>query len=182
MAFLPAIGAAFASMAPALQVAGTVLGAGSSILGGIAASNAASATAQLKDMQAVQAQDQAALKASEVARRTKQTLAASRAGAQQNGFELSGSVGDLLGQAEAQGNMDYLTAIYDGSSRATGLRNEASAARAQGQGAMMGGLIGAGTNLFSGLAKGYQTFGSGTSSSVAVSGTSGGYISPFSRY
>jgi len=180
MAFLPAVGAAFASMAPALQVAGTVLGAGSSILGGIASANAADATAQLKEMQAVQAQDQAALKASEVSRRTKQTLAASRAGAQQNGFELSGSVGDLLGQAETQGNMDYLTAIYDGSSRATGLRNEASAARAQGRGAMLGGIIGAGTNLFSGLARGYQTFGTGTS--VAVSGTSGGYISPYSRY
>lgn len=182
MAFLPAIGAAFASMAPALQVAGTVLGAGSSILGGIASANAANATAQLKEMQAVQAQDQAALKASEVSRRTKQTLAASRAGAQQNGFELSGSVGDLLGQAETQGNMDYLTAIYDGSSRATGLRNEASAARAQGQGAMLGGIIGAGTNLFSGLARGYQTFGSGAGTSVAVSGTSSGYISPYSRY
>ena len=66
--------------------------------------------------------------------------------------------------------MDYLTAIYDGTSRATGLRNEASAARAQGQGAMIGGLIGAGTNLFSGLAKGYQTFGSGGGAQVATGG------------
>lgn len=169
---LAALGsAAGASAATATAVGATVastavatLGVGASAL---ASANAASYQADLARSQAKQAQEQASVKAGEVAREGKQRLAAARAGALQNGFELSGSATDLIEQADRQGQLDYLTAVYDGSVRATGLNASAKLYGMQKTNALVGGALGMGAKALGGVADVYRMRGS----SISVSGT-----------
>lgn len=162
------IGSVFGSTAVAGTAAsgfslGTVLTAGSTLLGvvgavqqGQAAKRAAEYNAQVQEAQAKVAQDQGVAKATEIAQRTKQRLAASRAGSIENGLELSGSVSDVLDTVQKQGALDELTALYDSSVRAQGLRQSAEAERAKGRNAVAASYIGAGTSLLSGFSKMYQ--------------------------
>lgn len=169
---LAALGSAVgASAATATAVGATVastavatLGVGASAL---ASSNAAKFQAGLAEQQAKQAQDQASVKAGEVAREGRQRLAATRAGAIQNGFELGGSMGDLLDQTDRQGQLDYLTAVYDGSVQATGLNATAKNYRNQASNALVGGVLGMGAKALGGVSDVYRMRGS----SISVSGT-----------
>lgn len=176
MAFIPAALAAVgtavgASTATATAVGATVASTAVATLGtaasSLAASNAAGFQAKLAKQQGAQAQEQAGLRAAEVARETRQRTAALRAGAAQNGFELSGSIGDLLDQTERQGNLDYLTAVYDGSVQATGLNASANMAKRQASSALIGGALGAGSQVLGGVSQVYRQRGS----SINVSGT-----------
>ncbi len=176
MAFIPpmlaslgtALGASTATAtavgAMAATTAVSVLGTGASAL---ASANAADFQAKLAQQQAAQATDQAAVKASEVAREGRQRTAALRAGAIQNGFEISGSMSDLLQQTERQGTLDYLTAVYDGSVQATGLNATAANYRRQKSSALTGGALGMGAQALGGVADIYRTRGA----SINVSGT-----------
>lgn len=177
MAFIAPVLAAIgtgvgASAATATAVGATVAGTAVSALGvgasALAASNAAKFQAGLAEMQAKQAQDQASVKAGEVARDTRQRLAAGRAGAIQNGFELTGSMNDLLDQTGRQGQLDYLTAVYDGSVQATGLNATAKNYRNQASNALIGGALGAASSALGGVSSVYKMRGS----SINVSGTS----------
>lgn len=150
-----------------LGLASAALGVVGTATSAIAASKAAGAQAQIAEQQAKVAQDQASVKAGEVARDTKQRLAAGRAGAQQNGFELTGSVGDLLNQTARQGQLDYLTAVYDGSMQATGLNASAKMYRQQGKNALISGAIGAAGQALGGVSNYYKNRGA----SISVSGT-----------
>lgn len=153
-----AVGATVASTAVA------TLGVGASAL---ASANAASYQADLARSQAKQAQEQASLKAGEVAREGRQRMAATRAGALQNGFELTGSMNDLLDQTDRQGQLDYLTAVYDGSVQATGLNASAKLYKNQAKNAIIGGVLGMGSKVLGGVADVYRMRGS----SISVSGT-----------
>lgn len=153
-----AVGATVASTAVA------ALGTGASAL---ASANSAEFQAKLAKQQAQQAGDQAAVKASEVAREGRQRTAALRAGALQNGFELTGSMGDLLQQSERQGQLDYLTAVYDGSVQATGLNATAKNFKRQKGAALIGGALGMGAQALGGVADIYRT----RAASINVSGT-----------
>ena len=176
MAFIPAalatLGAAVGASAATATATGAVvastavaaLGTGASAL---AASNSAKFQAGLAETQAKQAQEQAALKASETARATRQRLAGARAGAIQNGFELSGSVSDLLDQVDRQGQLDYLTAVYDGSVQATGLNASAQNYRRQASSALIGGALGAASSALGGVGSVYKMRGA----SINVRGT-----------
>lgn len=167
---LPALGAAVGATgatAAGLSVASTAvsaLGVGAQAL---AAKNSADFQAKLANVQAKQAQAQASVKASEVARETRQTTAAMRAGALQNGFDLSGSMADILDQSERQGQLDYLTAVYDGSVQATGLRATAKNFKRQGKNAIIGGVLGMGAQALGGVADIYKMRGN----SISVTGT-----------
>jgi len=157
MAFLPAA-------LPLIAAGVSVLGTGASAL---ASANAASYQADLAKVQGRQAQNQAAVKAGEVAREGRQRLAAARAGALQNGFEITGSMNDLLDQTDRQGQLDYLTAVYDGSVQATGANASARLYRNQAKNAIIGGVLGAGSQALGGVANVYRARGA----NIAVNGT-----------
>lgn len=176
MAFIPAALAALgttvgASAATATAVGATVASTGVAVLGtaasSLAASNAADFQAKLARVQGQQAQDQASVKAGEVARESRQRLAATRAGAIQNGFELTGSIGDLLDQTERQGQLDYLTAVYDGSVQATGLNATSKMYKRQASNALITGALGAGAQALGGYSQVQRMKGA----SINVSGT-----------
>jgi len=176
MAFIPAalavIGTtAGASAATATAVGATIASTGVAVLGtaasSLAASNAADFQAKLAQVQGQQAQDQASVKAGEVARESRQRLAATRAGAIQNGFELTGSINDLLDQTEQQGQLDYLTAVYDGSVQRAGANATASMYKRQASNALITGALGAGAQALGGYGQVTRMKGA----SINVSGT-----------
>lgn len=176
MAFIPAalasIGTALgASAATATAVGATVAATTVSVLGvgasALASSNASRFQANLAEMQGKQAQEQAGLKAGEIARENRQKIAAATAGAQENGFDVSGSPLDLINQTERQGQLDYLTAVYDGSVQATGLNATAKNYRNQASNALIGGVLGMGSKALGGMASVYSTKGA----AINVSGT-----------
>jgi hypothetical protein len=176
MVFIPAAlaalgAAAGASAATAAAVGATIASTGVALLGtgasALASHNAAEFQAKLQQSQAQQAQDQASVKAGEVARESKQRTAATRAGGLQNGFELTGSIGDLLAQTERQGQLDYLTAVYDGSVQATGLQASAQMSKRAASNALIGGALGAGAQALGGVGQFYKMRGA----SINVSGT-----------
>jgi hypothetical protein len=159
--------AVLAPALPFLAIAATAGGSAISAIGAInqgdAANQAAKYNANVMEQEARRTNEEAAIRAGEVARRTRQTLAASRAGATTNGFEIEGSIDDLLGQVERQGNLDALTAIYEGSGRAQGLRNKATLTRFEGRQAQRAGYTQALGSIFSGAGRtaqiGYQSYG-----------------------
>lgn len=160
-----------ASAATATAAGVSAIGTGVSMLGtgaaALASHNSADFQARLAQTQARQAQSQASVKASEVARDTKQRSAALRAGALQSGFDVSGSMSDLLYQSERQGQLDYLTAVYDGSVQGAGLRATAQNYKRQANNALIGGALGAGAQALGGASNilGMK------SASINVSGT-----------
>ena len=153
MAFLPLVAAGV-----------SLLGAGASAL---AESKAAGFQSRLAAQQSDQVSAQAAVKASQIARSSKQQVSALRAGALQNGFELTGSMSDLVHQAERQGPLDYMTAVYDGTVQARGLTATSEMYRRQKSSALIGGLLGAGGKALGGVADRYKNQGA----DIAVNGT-----------
>lgn len=154
---VPAVMGAMGSAGAAVGGAGSALSLGASVLSGYGAiqagkpENAASQyNATVNDIQAGQASEQAALKASEITRRARQTQSAGRASALVNGFEQSGSVVDVLNQAARGDELDALTAVYDGSVQSAGLKSEAALNRARGRSAKRAGYMGAASSLLSG--------------------------------
>jgi hypothetical protein len=169
---VPLLGSALGASAATATAAGvSAIGTGVSMLGtgaaALASHNSAEFQAKLAKTQGRQAQEQASVKAGEVARDTKQRSAALRAGALQGGFEVAGSMSDLLYQSERQGELDYLTAVYDGSVQATGLRATAKNYKRTASNALIGGALGMGAQALGGASNilGMK------SASINVSGT-----------
>lgn len=144
------------SLSTALTIGSSLLGAAGAIQQGQAAKQSAEYNAQVQEQQARVAQDQGTAKATEIAQRTRQRLAATRAGSIENGLELEGSVSDVLDTVQRQGALDELTALYDSNMRAHGLRQSAEAERSKGSGAVAASYLGAGTSLLTGFSKAYQ--------------------------
>lgn len=144
------------SLGTALTVGSTLLGAVGAIQQGQAAKDVAEYNSQVQEQQSKIAQDQGAAKATEIAARTKQRVAAVRGASLQNGLELDGSVNDVLDTVQKQGALDELTAIYDSNLRAQGLRQSAAAERAKGDNAVTASYLGAGTSLLTGFSKLYR--------------------------
>ena len=155
MAFVAPVFAALGSAAGAIStvvgLAGTALSVVGTMQAAQAQKRAANYNAAVAEQNARTANEQAAVKAADSARQTRQRIAAGRAGALNQGLELSGTVGDVLDQGQKQGELDYLTAVYDGEVRATGFRNNAVLYRMEASNASRAGAIGAATKAFSGL-------------------------------
>lgn len=141
--------AALPFMALGSMAAGGAVSAIGAINQGDAANAAAKYNARTMEQEATRSNEEAAVKAGEAARRARQALAATRAGAGANGFAATGSIDDLLGQTERQGNLDALTAVYEGNIRAMGLRNQATLTRFEGKQAQRAGYTRALGSLFS---------------------------------
>lgn len=172
MAFLPAMipaalsaltaagsAAGAGGLASAASIGSTILGTAGTAASALAEARASEYNAKLAEQQGKIASGQAALAASQAARAGHQRMAAARAGALQNGFELSGSVLDLLDATERQGDMDYLTAVYEGRMANAGHQADAGLSRSRAKGALAAGAIGAGTRMMSGVADHYRSFG-----------------------
>ena len=147
----------FAAAALGAQVGSALLTMQGQQMQAEASASAQEYNSQVSAIQAQTEQDQAAAKAGEVARNTRQRLAAGRAGAMTSGLELTGSVSDLLTQAEDAGELDYLTAVYDGAAKATGLRNQTALSQSGACNARTAGGIGAATTALAGVADVYRT-------------------------
>lgn len=119
--------------------------------GAQAESDAAEYQARLEQQQAVQSQDVAAVKATEVIRDSNQELAGARAGALESGFALTGSINDLLDQSERNSDLDYLTAVYDGRVEAAGLQESAKMHRQQAKYARKAGKRAMGSAALTGI-------------------------------
>jgi hypothetical protein len=121
----------------------------------MAQAKASKFNAKVQESQAKVELDQAAAKATEASRRTRQRIAATRAGALENGFEDDGSVGDLIDTVGQQGVLESLTALYDGTQRARGLRMSAELDRMNAKSAMASGVIGGFNSILSGFSDAY---------------------------
>lgn len=135
-----------------------VMDAFGSLAQGRAASNAAKYNADLDLIQAKTASDQAAIAAGEEARKTRQRLAAQRAGAAQEGVETTGSVLDVMDATASQGQLDYLTSVYNGDVNNVSRQNDAKLNRMKATAALTQGWIGATSAIFKGASKA-ATFG-----------------------
>lgn len=155
--------AAAASAPSWLTIGSTVLGGVSALSTAKAQSDAASYNAATNEIQAKQASDQAAYAAGEEAKKTRQRLAAQRAGAAQSGVDLSGSILDVMGATAAQGGLNYLTSIYNGDVNATSLQNDAKLNRARASDASIAGYVNAGSSVLSGIADVYKRKGNSLS-------------------
>lgn len=140
---------------PFLALASAGISAIGAISQGNAQAKAANYNAAVKTIQANQAVDQAGAQASNDAVKTRQKMAAVRAGSIQNGFEESGSVSDILDTVQRDGALESMTAMYDGTVRAQALRQGAELDKMTASNAKTAGYIGAGTSLLSGASKMY---------------------------
>lgn len=143
------------SLGSVLSVGSTLVGVAGTLASASAQSSAAKYNAAVKEQQANTEGQQAAARATELAARTRQRVAATRAGAVQNGFELEGSVADILNSVETQGALEGLTAIYDGNLRSRGLQSSAALDRSSAKNAITAGYLNAGTSLLSGFSEAY---------------------------
>ena len=141
---------------------GSILSLGSGFLGAIgslssanAAKQAAEYNAKVDENQAITANQQAASRATEITQRTRQKMAAARAAGLENGLGEGGSTSDVLDTINKQGGLDSLTALYDGTVRATGLHNSAELERMRGRQAESQGMIGAFSSIFDGFSKAF---------------------------
>lgn len=143
-----------------LGIIATVASAAVSAAGAMQAANAQAEAAKynekVQEQNARTAKEQAAAVAGQKMRENNQRLATGRAAATQNGFELSGSPMDVIDQANSQGYLDYLTAIYEGKVAATGYQNNAELYRMEAANARKAGAIGAGSVLLSGVSDAYR--------------------------
>jgi curli biogenesis system outer membrane secretion channel CsgG len=142
----------------------SLAGSAISAMGAMQQANAAAAAAEynakIQEQNAQMARDQSSVVAGQKIRESRQRSAGIVAGTMQNGFEVAGSPLDVLGQAETQGYLDYLTALYDGKVAATGYQNNANLYRMEAKSARQAGAIGAASAMVGGLSDIYRSGGS----------------------
>lgn len=155
--FLPAMLAIAGTASGAAGIGATILGSAGTLLGGLATSKADQYNAKISDMQAKNAEDQAAAKYSAIITKGKQTNASNVAATLVGGGQVSGSNLAMIEQSDAYNRLDALTAIYEGNVKATGYRNEAQQERVNAKNAKVGAFIGAGAKLLGGASSVYRT-------------------------
>lgn len=149
-----AIGGGF-SLGTALTIGSTALGVAGTLAQAQAQKKAANYNAAVQEQQAQIEQQKGAARATEISQRTRQKMAGVRAASIQSGLELTGSVSDVLDTVNQQGALDSMTALWDSSTRAQGLRSSAELERAKGKSAITAGYLGAGSSLLTGFSKLY---------------------------
>lgn len=127
---------------------------------GQAQANAAEANADIQEMNARVATQQATEEESRLRTRARQIISEQRAGVAESGFALSGSTLDMLEQSEREAELDALTIRYKGHLARAGLladadqqRAQAGTARAAGRAGLLTGLLGTGAAAAGGRAE-----------------------------
>lgn len=161
LAALPALGGIFGGassgaggLATALQVAGTLAGAGASIIGGVQSNNVAQHNAKVATNNTQAERQRAAYEADLTRENVRRVVGAQRAAGAASGLDItSGTPVAVLGDTAKQGEMDVLARLYAGESAGVAYENDARRMRAEGKAARGAGFINAGTSLLSGFGK-----------------------------
>lgn len=133
------------------------LGAVDSLVGGLQQASNAKYNAKVAKANAAQAEAEAAEEARRKRDLTMRLIGTKRAAAGAMGLDLDGSFLESLTDSAAQGELDALTTVWQGRRIADQYRAQAKAFKAQGRGAIVGGVLGAGTRALGGLASFYAT-------------------------
>lgn len=116
-----------------------------------AARAAAEYNARMAEMNAIQAEQQAAAEEDRQRRLSYKQLSAMRAGYGAAGVSIEGSPLDVLEESAANAELDALTIRHAGQVRATAFRQEAALERMRGRAEYRAGLLGAASSLLSGV-------------------------------
>jgi hypothetical protein len=149
-----------AAALPYLQAAMAVVGAISAIQQGKSAKAAADYNARINEQNAGIARQEAADLARQQERENYLRLGAIHAAQGKSGGAAGeGSVLDVLGDTAAQGELERQNILYRGELKARGYTNTAALDRFEGSQAVSSSYMKAGTELLSGAASAYDTFG-----------------------
>lgn len=136
-----------------LVLASTAMSVFGSVAGGVGAMQAASFNAKMAEQEAEAARQQAALEAGRVRETGRKILGAQRAATAKAGLEVGeGSPLLIMLETVRQSEEDAMLTRYKGDVRATSLRAEARAQRAEGRRALLGGILGAASEGLKGAA------------------------------
>lgn len=131
-----------APILPFLSIAAGVVGAATSVIGGVQASSEAKQQAKILEKQGQTVLTQSAAEQSRVRRAGRRVLAEQRAAIGQAGIGFGGTSRDLMLDSATDLEMDVATVGYRGQLEASGLSQQAAQERARSKSALMGGLAG----------------------------------------
>ena len=131
-----------------LLLAGTLVSAGTQILGGIAAANQASFEADVAKGNAQIAKQQAAMEAERLRRDTQRRLGATKAAFGASGVTLAGAPIEVIADQASVGEEDAQLILFGGQAKSRQELANAAGAKSRGQQSLIGGLgSAAGTGL-----------------------------------
>jgi hypothetical protein len=125
------------------------VGAAGSLISGFSQNAQANKQAAINEANAKIAEDQANADAAAIANKAANVRGAQRAASGASGIQGSGFA-DAIADSDIEAKLDEQTAIYNGRLQARNYRAAAAAARSTGSGALMSGVMGAGTQALSG--------------------------------
>jgi hypothetical protein len=138
-------------------IGSTVLSAGGQIMQGNAAAKSAKFSAKQMDRNAIAAEAESQRAAIEERRKSDVLQSRARAVAAAGGGTTTGiGVQDVIADIENIGEYNALSALFEGSTQAQGLRTQADATRYEGKQAKRASRIGALSTVLSGGAKAYE--------------------------
>ena len=148
---------ALPALAVGMMAAGTAVNAFGAYSAGKAKQAAYNYDAQVAEMNAGIAKEQAEFEAARQESKTRRFIASQRVGFLANGVTISGSAMDILSDTTIQGEMDRLAIIYGGEVEAVNYRNDAQRSRFAGKQEAKAGMFNAAGSLLSGAGSAYGT-------------------------
>lgn len=125
---------------------------------------------KIAENQAIGARQEAAASADRQRRNASKTIGSMQASYAASGVALEGSPLEVLEESARNAELDRLSILWNGESRAQGAMNTASLEKARGKNAMASGYLSAAGSAFKGFASAYTPSGGGdTTSSVSTS-------------
>ena len=126
---------------------GAGLFAASSLVSGIQQKQQADAAADVAEMNADIARQQGSSEAARARAKINKVLGSQRAAQASSGLAMTGSALDVGEDSAREGALDVATIIYGGAVRGNAYETEADNLRFQGNQALIGGVLGAGTSF-----------------------------------
>jgi hypothetical protein len=163
--FTPAVAAATAAG----------VGAVGSIISGVGQYSAAKSQAQADRQNARLAVEQGQSEAALIRERARRLSGQSRAAIGASGVDISGSFLDALEDSDINAELDAQTALWNRKLEASNYRARARQARASGPGALLGGILGAGSQALQGYGSASLLSAQGGGKTPASPSASSGY-------
>jgi mannitol-specific phosphotransferase system IIBC component len=142
-----------ATVSTVATIAATAYSVSASIQSGKANEAAAEANAQQAEMNATASRAQAAASAESHGREARKRIGLMEASYAASGVTSEGSPLEILQQSERDAELDRLTILYGGETRALGYQGTASLDRSRGEAAATAGYVRAGSELLSGASR-----------------------------
>lgn len=140
-------------IALALTAVGTGVAAYGQVKAGKAADQAAKATQEADNANALAAQQQAAYEAQQVRRKNLLRFGEQRAAAAKSGVLINDSAADVIYDTSIQGELEAQAALYSGAASSNYYRSRGAIARLEGSNAKSASRIQAGSTIIGGLGK-----------------------------